>query len=308
MTTLAKKLNPLRRLGRQQDPTPETRHPQESAKGADHRRMLIETLAFEIVPMKSLDAARVHLPAGCPVSVTCSPAKGIEVTQRLTEEFLSEGYDAIPHFSARLVRDLEHTRQLAAWLKANEIRKLFVVGGDAEEPAGYTDTVSFLTDLLGTDHGLDRIGVTAYPDSHPLISDESLHEALYAKQSLFHEAGVDGWCSTQMCFEPQMIERWLRAERDRGFTLPVHLGVAGVVDKTKLLTMGARLGIGQSLRYLSKNRHAVTKMMTQHSYDPNDLLIPLSDTNLELGVESVHLFTFNQVESSQAWRQESLSR
>ena len=36
--------------------------------------------------------------------------------------------------------------------------------------------------------------------------------------------------------------------------------------------------------------------------DPADLLIPLSEDMLNLGVEGLHVFTFNQVEATNDWR------
>ena len=92
-----------------------------------------------------------------------------------------------------------------------------------------------------------------------------------------------------------------------GSDAAVHLGISGVIDKTKLMTAGMRIGLGQSLGYLKKNRAAITKMLTSTAYDPNDLLLPLSEVNLELGVEAVHMYTFNQVEATEAWRAETLS-
>jgi len=257
----------------------------ESDQARDHRITLTDTLTFELVPLKSLVAGVEALPAGAEVSVTCSPTKGIEETRRLTEELQGKGFVAIPHFSARMVRDRAHTVELAAWCRELGLEKVFIVGGDAEEPGEYIGAVEFLQDFLTTDHGLGTIGVTAYPDGHAFLSDEKLHWALHEKQRLLAEAGVNGYCSTQMCFDPDSIAKWLRTERELGLTMPVHLGISGVVDKTKLLTMGARLGIGDSVKYLRKNMGAVVKMMTTVSYDPNDLLLPLSaDMIATLGV------------------------
>lgn len=239
--------------------------------------------------------------------MTCSPTKGIEETQRLTEEMVEQGFVAIPHFSARMVRDRAHADELAVWCRSLNLTKVFIVGGDAEEPGDYIGAVEFLADFLKTDHGLDTIGVTAYPDGHAFLSDETLRSALHEKQRLLAEAGVNGYCSTQMCFDPDAIAKWLRTERELGLTMPVHLGISGVVDKTKLLTMGARLGIGDSLKYLRKNMGAVVKMMTTVAYDPNDLLLPLSSDLLDLGVTGMHVFTFNQVEATNAWREKVLS-
>lgn len=280
----------------------------ESPQARAHRLALIDDLTFEVVPLKSLDDAIAALPAGAEVSVTCSPTKGIEETQRVAADLHDRGFVPIPHISARMVRDRHHVDELAGWCRSLGLGRIFVVGGDAEQPGAYAGAVEFMEDLLATDHGLHTIGVTAYPDGHAFLSDETMREALLRKQQMLNDAGVDGYCSTQMCFDPDTIAAWLRAERDRGLTMPVHLGVCGVVDKTKLLTMGARLGIGDSLAFLRKNVGAVVKMMTTVSYDPDDLLVPLSADLLDLGVTGLHVFTFNQVAATNAWRDSVLER
>ncbi len=274
----------------------------ETEESTAHRLALIEGMTFEVIPLKSLTEAEAALPAGAKVSVTASPAKGLEATQEITERMLGAGLQAIPHISARMVRDQSHTKQLAGWLRDTGVETMFLVGGDMDPPGDYKDAVEFLVDLLDCDHGLSTIGVTSYPDSHPLIDNEKLHAALHAKQQLLADAGIAGYCSTQMCFNPSTISKWIRDERAAGMTLPIHLGLSGVVDRTKLLTMGARLGIGQSLAYLRKNRKAITSMMTTAHYDPNDLLLPLSRDLLDHDVQGLHVFTFNQVAATNEWR------
>lgn len=283
------------------------RSAEESPDSKAHRLALIEDLTFEVVPLKSLTTAIEALPAGAEVSVTASPVKGLDETMAITERLIAQDFRAIPHISARMVRDQAHVTDIAAWLRSNQITKIFLVGGDTEEPGEFTAAVDFLTALLDRDHGLDTIGVTAYPDGHALIGDNLLRDALLQKQQLLSDAGIAGYASTQMCFNPSTISHWLRAERARGMDLPIHLGLPGVVDKAKLMSMGVRLGIGQSLSYLKKNRAAVAKMMTMTSYDPNDLLIPLSTDLLNLGVEGLHMFTFNNVEATDQWRVSAIS-
>lgn len=280
----------------------------ESDEAKAHRLALTEGITFEVIPLKSLDGAVEALPAGAKVSVTCSPAKGIEATQRITAELLEAGFDPIPHVASRMVRDRTHSDELAAWCRDLGLSTVFVVGGDTEEPGDYLGAVEFLGDFLEADHGLSTIGVTAYPDGHVFLGDEKVHRALHDKQRMLADAGVAGYCSTQMCFDPDTIAKWLRREREQGLTLPVHLGISGVVEKAKLLTMGARLGIGDSLTYLRKNAGAVVKLMTTVNYDPNDLLLPLSADLLDLGVEGIHMFTFNQVAATNEWRESALLR
>ncbi len=273
---------------------------------AARRLALIDDMAFEVIPLKTLDAAIDALPPRSRVSVTASPVKGQAATQRITEQLLERGHHPIPHLSARLASDRAQAAELARWTRTAGVDTVFLVGGDVADPGPYPDALSFLRDFLEADPGVAAVGVTAYPDGHPLIDGPTLHAALHAKQELLAEAGLRGYCSTQMCFDPGRISGWLAAERDRGLQLPVHLGIAGIVDRAKLLTMGARLGIGPSLRYLRKNRAAITKMMTSLSYDPNDLLMALSSRFADLGVTGLHVFTFNQVEATARWRAENL--
>ena len=283
------------------------RNPGESPEHRGARLAVIEASGLEVIPLRSLDAAIEALPGGSRVSVTASPTKGLAATLEITERLIADGHRAVPHISARLVRDRTHTRALAAWLRAAAIDEIFLVGGDVPEPGRYQDALSLLNDLLETDHGLRRVGVTAYPDGHPLIDPATLHEALSGKQRVLAEAGLEGYCSTQMCFDANRIVRWLQGERRAGMNLPAHLGVAGVVERAKLLSIGVRLGIGESLRYLRKNRRAVTRLMVMTHYDPNDLLIPLSPYLTALDIRALHIFTFNQVAATVAWRERTLS-
>ncbi len=280
----------------------------ESPEAKLYRTKLIEELTFEVIPLKSLDAAVEALPQRATVSVTCSPAKGIDETMRLTDEVRAKGHTAIPHIAARMIEGPEHVAKIASWMRTEEIGYLFLVGGDAEPPAGpYNNAADFLRALLDAGPELHTIGVTSYPDGHALIPTEALDEALADKQAILAEAGVNGYASTQMCFDADKIMAWLTAQRAAGIDLPIHLGISGVVDRTKLLTMGTRLGIGTSLSYLKKNRKAISKLLTQSDYDPNDLLVPMSDKLADLNVTGLHCFTFNQVAATEAWRQEVIS-
>jgi len=273
-----------------------------------HRRRLVDEMTFELTPLKSVDAGIVALPANSQVSVTASPVKGLKATIELTDKLRDLGHRPVPHISARLVEGPDHVAHLARWFKTEGHDTIFVVAGDSEEPVGpYHGAHSFLTELFSQEHGLSTVGVASYPDGHALIRTEIGHQHLHMKQALLAEAGVNGWASTQMCFDTDLIGSWLRGEREAGFTLPIHLGIPGVVDRTKLMTMGVRLGVGASLRYLKKNRAAVTKLLAPGAYDPNDILHPLVPELEGLGIEGLHVFTFNQVDATNAWRQAILA-
>jgi len=273
----------------------------------DARKRLIAEARYEVIPLKSMHDQIPHLPTGCSVSVTCSPTKGIEPTLEISAELQAAGHHAVPHIAARLVEGREHVEKIAARINEHGITEIFVVGGDPDPVGPYADGLSLMKDLLPLCPTVRIVGVPSYPDHHTVIPDAALDEALLAKQALIKELGLEGFTSTQMCFNVKTIEQWLRRQRDRGLTLPVHLGVPGAVDRTRLLSLGTRLGIGSSLRYLRKNSGAIMRMFSPSSYDPDKLITPLSRHADELGIDGLHLFTFNSIDSTVAWQQKALA-
>ena len=264
---------------------------------------LVAGMTYEIVPLRSAADAIAALPAGATVSVTCSPVKGIDATLELSAQVLAASHAPVPHLAARMVEGPAQVARIAAWLRAEGVQRIFLVGGDAEHPAGpYPDGLSLLRALLDAEPGLAEVGVPGYPDGHPLIPAGALAEALAAKQAVLAEAGLRGHVSTQMCFDPSRITGWLAESRAAGLTLPVHVGVPGVIDRAKLMTMGVRLGVGASLRYLRKNRKALGSLLSASHYDPGALLEPLAPALGPLGIEGIHCFTFNQVAATAAWQ------
>lgn len=271
------------------------------------QRRLVADARFELIPLKNVDAQIEFVPPGSSVSVTCSPVKGLQATLDLTATVLDRGHLAVPHLSARLIEDRAHVHRLAAFCTSHGLTEVFLVAGDSPAPVGaYDGVVAFLRDFLDTDHGLARIGITAYPDGHALIDQTVVHEALHAKQALLAEAGIAGYATTQMCFDVDRWRSWAADERAAGFVLPLHLGVPGVIDRTKLLTMGMRLGIGSSMRYVKKNKGVLGRLFSPGGYDPAKLIVPLSKSAGDLGIESLHLFTFNNVEATAEWQRKQL--
>ncbi|HZX53179.1 MAG TPA: hypothetical protein VFE86_00790 [Ilumatobacteraceae bacterium] len=274
----------------------------------DARKRLIAEARYELIPLKSLNDQIPHLPDGCSVSVTCSPTKGIEPTLQLSAELNGRGHHAVPHIAARLVEGREHVEKIAARLNEHGVTEIFVVGGDPDPVGPYADGLSLLRDLLPLCQTVRTVGFPSYPDHHTVIPDAALDEALLAKQALVTELGLGAFTSTQMCFNAKTIEQWLRRQRDRGLTVPVHLGVPGAVERARLLSLGTRLGIGSSLRYLRKNSGAIMRIFSPSSYDPDKLITPMSRHADELNVTGLHVFTFNSIESTAAWQRKALAQ
>jgi methylenetetrahydrofolate reductase (NADPH) len=260
---------------------------------------LLEAPTFELIPLRhALDQAAL-LPPGATVSVTASPARGIEATVALCEQLQALGFRAVPHLSARMVRDRAHLADLVAWLEGAGVDRAFVVGGDAKEPGAYPDGLSLLREMAEIGHPLGEIGIPGYPQGHPFIADGPLLDALHAK------AAFATYVTTQLCFDPGAIAAWIAARRAEGLALPIHVGVPGVAEPQKLLAIAARIGVADTHRFLVKNVRFVTRLVRSGGfYRPDGLLegiAPLA-TRAEARIVDLHLYTFNAVDLTERWR------
>ena len=265
-------------------------------------RRLLEHPKFELIPLKNvLDQAR-FLPEGATVSVTASPAKTLEDTMDLAGELQQRGFSVIPHLSARMTRDKAHLEALLRRMEDMDVSRVFLVGGDADDPGDFPDAYSVLKAMNDLGHRVNEIGVTAYPEGHHVIPEDKMRHALHDKQP------YASYMTTQMCFDAGAITSFIESSRADGITLPVHLGLPGVADRLKLMRISARIGVGQSIGFLSKNRGLIGKFLKPGGYTPDELLNQLGATLQDPGaaVEGVHIYTFNQCETTERWRREYL--
>jgi methylenetetrahydrofolate reductase (NADPH) len=259
---------------------------------------------FELIPLKDAIERVGPLPAGSTVSVTTSPAKGIEATVALSEQLQAHGFRAVPHVSARMIRDRAHLADMIAWLEGAGVDRAFVVGGDAKEPGAYPDGLSLLREMAEIGHPLSEIGIPGYPQGHAFIADGRLQEALRAKSAFA------SYITTQLCFDPAAIADWVGAQRVEGITLPIHIGVPGVAEPQKLLTIAARIGVADTHRFLVKNVRFVTRLIRSGGFYRPDGLVEGLARHIEdpaMGIDGVHLYTFNAVDATEGWRRSKLA-
>ena len=266
---------------------------------------LLEVPTFELVPLRNAMDQAAHLPAGARVSVTASPAKGIEATVELCERLEAAGFRAVPHLSARMVRDRAHLRELRARLEEAGVDRAFVVGGDAKEPGDYPDALALLRELAEIGRPFGEVGIACYPQGHAFIADGPLLDALRDK------VPFADYMTTQLCFDPGAIAGWIAARRAEGIELPVHVGMPSVAEPQRLLAIGARIGVVDTHRFLVKNTRFIARLIRSGGfYRPDALLEGLGPhlADPAAGVSDLHVYTFNAVEATERWRAAYLER
>ncbi len=266
---------------------------------------LLANSRFEVIPTDSIEELVLEwVPKEVTLTVTASPTKGLEATIGLAERLRQHGYSVVPHISARLVVDNGHLDEIVARLVACGINDIFVPAGDADPPAGIFDSsLSLLVQLDVLGRPIERLGITGYPQSHPNIDDDVTVQAMWDKRQ------YATYIVSNLCFDPAVVKRWIKRVRARGVTLPLYFGLAGPVERTKLLSMATKIGVGESARFLSGHAEWFLRLGTPGGYNPSRLLgrtgVALADPASI--VEGLHVFTFNQVRQTEQWRRSVLA-
>ena len=270
------------------------------------RDALIESVReayMEVFPTGSIESRLDALQPGSYVAVTCSPSKGADETIAMSERLAARGFRVVPHIAARSVADRSHLRDIVRRLRDQPIISVFVPGGDADEPVGdYSTALQLLRDLADMDHNFSEIGVAAHPEGHAHANEDELLHLLLEKQQ------VANYLVTQMCFEADLIGNWLQLIRNGGVTIPAWLGIPGVVDRSALLKTSLRIGVGDSVRFLKKRGDIARRLLRSKTYSPNQLLYDLAPylADPSYGIGGHHLYCFNQVAGTEAWRADFL--
>ena len=71
-----------------------------------------------------------------------------------------------------------------------------------------------------------------------------------------------------LCFDAATVRPWLRRVRSRGVALPIFFGLAGPVDRSKLLNVATKIGVRESARFLTGHAGWFLRMGTPGGYDP----------------------------------------
>ena len=105
-----------------------------------------------------------------------------------------------------------------------------------------------------------------------------------------------------------MVRDWLHRLRARGVEMPLLLGVPGPVERTKLLAMATKIGVGESTQFLAKNKGPFARLAAPGGFTGETFLEKCAPALGEPGalVEGLHVFTFNQIAETEAWRVELL--
>jgi methylenetetrahydrofolate reductase (NADPH) len=276
-------------------------------RGRDMVGPLLSRSRYEILPTTKIESAvlnSVPLPTDVTITVTASPSKGLDATLDLTERLIGHGYRVVPHLAARMIANRSELESVASRLLAFGVADVFCPAGDADPPAGeYLGSVALLEDLTAMGSPFAQVGVTGYPESHPAIADDITVQSMWDKRR--HATYI----VSNLCFDARTLEIWVKRMRRRGIDLPLYIGMPGPVERAKLLAMSTKIGVGQSVRFLKSHAWSFARIAAPGGYNPERFVASIAGLARDPGanVVGVHLFTFNQVAATAAWRRQLMT-
>ncbi|GAA1804594.1 methylenetetrahydrofolate reductase [Nesterenkonia flava] len=269
---------------------------------------LVENIGYEVMPFKTAkDKVVAEVPTEVPLTITATGGKGLEPTLDAAFFLRDKGYTVAPHVPARLVRGPEELDQLVSRMEAANIDRVFIVAGDAEKPAGeFNNALDLLKALDARGHHFSNIGIGGYPEGHSLFPQKDIDQALRDK------APYADRVLTQICFSADAFMDWGKRIKAEGVDLPVYVGMPGPVSRQKLARVSAGLGLGQSASFLKKQQNMFWKFFSPSGYKPTKLIRGLvqhlAQGNADTAITGFHIFTFNDLANTEAWRRDLIAQ
>ena len=270
----------------------------------DTQRDLVRHASVELSPRQLVSTGPLtdYLSPGTRVYIPSIPGARWGDTVAACDRLVAEGMLPVPHLPARLMKSAEQLDDRLDKLAGAGVEELLLVAGDHKRAAGpYHDTLDVLESGKLVEHEFRRLGVTAYPEGHPLAARADLETALSRKIAYANATDTDMWVVTQFTFASAHAIAWLAAMRDRGCPLPIYVGLPGPARLRTLLAYAARCGVRASARALTRQPSVIRLLK---SWSPDELLQGLAQYRVEsrdTTLAGIHLFTFGGLPHTSRW-------
>jgi len=276
------------------------------AKGAVEA--FLKGYSIEVMPRtaEKVENFRDLLPAGTRVYIAHIEGTPIDEMVATAKRLHAEGFEPMPHFPARIIRDKAMLADWIARYKAEaDVKQALLLAGGVSQPAGELTSSMDLIET-GLFDGFERLHVAGHPEGNKDIdpdgSDRNVMAALRWKQAFRDRTDAKMALATQFCFDAGPVIDWVNRLNAEGIDIPVHIGVAGPAKLQTLIKFAIACGVGPSLKVLQKRAMDVTKLLMP--YEPTEFVGALAAhkaANPNFGIESVHFFPLGGIKTNATW-------
>ncbi|MBE1293267.1 MAG: methylenetetrahydrofolate reductase [Rhodobacteraceae bacterium] len=266
--------------------------------------------SIEVMPRTAakVEDFRALLPVGTRVYIAHIEGTPIEDMVDTARRIAAEGYDVMPHFPARIIKD---KATLENWIamyqgEADVKQGLMLAGGVAEPHGEFSDSMQLLDTGLFDKADFERLHIAGHPEGNkdidPSGGTSNVDAALQWKQDFSQRSDAQMAIATQFAFEAAPIIDWANGVKAAGVDIPIHIGIAGPAKLQTLIKFAIACGVGPSLKVLQKRAMDVSKLLLP--YEPTEVLTDLANhkaANPEFNIDSVHFFPLGGIKTNANW-------
>ncbi len=282
----------------------------ENQKVSDHLKEFLTDFSIEVMPRTAakIESFKEILPKNTRVYIAHIEGTPIEEMVQTAKRISSEGFNVMPHFPARIIKDKS---TLEEWINMYQveagINQALLLAGGVDKPHGtFESSMQLVETELFERYNFKNLHFAGHPEGNKDIdkdgSNKNVDEALLWKQKFNERSDIDIAITTQFCFEAEPVIEWANSLTNNGINIPIHIGVAGPAKLQTLIKFSIACGVGPSLRVLQKRAKDVKKLLLP--FDPNDFLETLAKhkkENPKFNISNIHFFPLGGIKTNASW-------
>ena len=259
----------------------------------------LDGFSVEVTPKAAskIENFEDYIPSGTLVYIAHIEGTPIEEMVATAKKINDQGFCAMPHFPARIIKD---KNVLGDWIsryknEANVSNALLIAGG-ANKPYGeYDSSIQLIESELFDKSGFNNLHIAGHPegsmDIDPDGSTTNVDQALSWKNEFSKRTDASMAITTQFSFDANSVISWANNIKEAGIDIPVHIGIAGPAKLQTLLRYSIECGVGASIKIIQKRAKDLTKLLLP--YKPTNIITELATHKAEnpsFNIEKVHFY------------------
>ena len=262
-------------------------------------KKFLDGFSVEVTPKAAskIENFEDYIPSGTLVYIAHIEGTPIEEMVETAKKVNDQGFCAMPHFPARIIKD---KNVLEDWIsryknEANVSNALLIAGG-ANKPYGeYDSSIQLIESELFDKADFNNLHIAGHPegsmDIDPDGSTTNVDQALSWKNEFSKRTDANMAITTQFSFDASSVISWANNIKVAGIDIPVHIGIAGPAKLQTLLRYSIECGVGASIKIIQKRAKDLTKLLLP--YKPTNIITELATykaDNPSFNIEKVHFF------------------
>jgi len=237
------------------------------------------------------------------VYITYLPDENSQNIITVAKKLKLEGYEVVPHLPARTIKNnSELEKYIANLSEVSGCNKILIIGGGGSQKGDISSSIDVLkTDLLSK-YNFIEVGVAGHPEGSPDINDKEIEKAIIEKNKIALKVDYKMYLATQFFFEATSLIEWEINLKNIGNKLDIHAGIPGPASLKTLISYAKSCGIGNSMRFLSKQAFNITKLASPKT--PDKLIYDLAEykiNNNETNLKKLHFYPFGGIKKTTDW-------